>query len=1560
MSNPIGALQGRSQVDASRDYLRRLFAQRPTLTQVAESMIQEWITAWFPASGLRADITWIGVHPPARADDRGYTQLTTLSDALIKRCMSRDVLHYVAGHHCVLVNSLTLGLVPFTGAVAVHDIAFMLNTLAPELLDGFTARLVAYWNAPVPDDTTLSRWGAVGRQLRECLLTARQNPALTPLEGKKLLGLGDGPQELWAYQVDRQVLGGEHVLRIYQVYAGHEGQPGEWLPLLVLQRQVAQQQVNLVYVPAMSVLKLTTLDELGNLLPRYMSNYIPGLLVKWLLREPQGDVFDAQAQALLERQLRALRQIDWSALPEVDSYKRLLRKLTAPQVWFEADYVQQPHEEQLPVWLQAASEANRQTYGQWLERLAHLHKRTGGASFLDGLEPIDVYARKALQRQMRLDYPQAVPIDPDDCLLTFERTQGATVGWTERTTKTLTLWALENPFATPYANVQISHQAAPGHLPARWLQPGYLKRLIDTVDVGRHYPALLKQALLSDPAESARRRQLFVEQMALQLPLRALENSLRQRHGLTPSGVAVVQAVLQRDPLKRTVGNHVIVARPLAFLAHAGGVVHKADNLFVIGPRDHSELPHILYRPDQDEAALQQFSSRQALLDEIARMGSELQALVLERLSESSRALFGNGGFLNPHVQRFLQGDEYSEQAVSSPALLSDEPVPGVFLEAVFDENARGLWQAAEQCSTSVEALRWTLFKNNLWQIFNALLPMLRGPVAVAGWLSQVYGGFRAVLALPAGASQEASANALAELLGSLAGLLLSPVVSLDQRLRLSETQPRLTGSLATPALRHVQQTPSTFAWQRSLADVTGMDFSWANSRLRLDPAQRAQLESLRWSPGPGEQWPATPAISSPDSPVRGRVMVRHASGAVSQEDYLLIDSHLYGVKQVEGRWRVVDLRNPLHMGPWLGKDAHGVWKVDLGLQLRGGHPKLSAASRRANIQRQNQMFERHYQEATQRLMAAEREVAASEEHFEEAHGADPEKLFDPSLQGLRDRYLTALEQQNRAQFDKLDALIAKHANKPVERFEQEKIQQLEDLVENLRVQMAMLITKRSTEVFPSERRNQLHEQLGHEDVAVVQAAHNTLVQSMQTIIGYNEKLIELSILERNNYARLAQVPGYESRAQALLPSTLGTPLDWKSLQVKALGGVIVRRPPLPEEYDDFIRIGSLIDEAIQSLQSQKDLQDPGPLTVQQRIDGYSAILLDYDTTQASLREYGDMASDLLYEGSVERLSRMLNALEHEAQGSLAALLRERERTVVRTPGPSLASGKRLIRDRKNRYLVGQVRARTPELNEDIVDVINPVDQSVVASFRQAPGSDEFEAITEASPPPVRPVRPLEKLKEDGRKLLDRQSTVLGQARNEARLSHLPASVEARVLRHAGKIDAVADKIRKALGQDKASDATLPLLKELAQASSRLVEHGRLIRIEMVKRLAPDEEGIAYLKSQQEVEILPIEGRIALKRENDFLQEYVVKDTQGKVLAYAHFHYRTPGAPNAEYSAGHLKRPEQRFMSFRSLADKTDSDVIAIYYSRISAGMAQQLFFSATGAVMQRGRRVFW
>ncbi|MBO0492841.1 DUF6543 domain-containing protein [Pseudomonas sp. Marseille-Q1929] len=1562
MSTSLETLKELKQAQTSRDELSNVFAFRLTLTQVAQSMIQEWISEWFAGSHLQSSRMWVGVIQITKTSSVSYKPSILLSDALIKRCMSGVALDFSSVYHQLLVNSAPDVFEPVIEAITVDDIEWMLNTLAPHLLDGFCTRLVAYWNDRVPGNFSLSRWRAVSNELRACLLTARQNPALTPAEGRLLLGLGEGPQALWAYKDDRQALGASNALSIYQVYAAQDGHPGEWLPLLVLQRQVEQQQVTLVYVPVMNVLKLGTLDALGNLLPRYMSHYIPGLPLKWVVREPQGDVFDALAQTLLERQLRNLQRVNWLTLPDIASYERLFIKLTSPLAWFEPGYLQHPHEEQLPVWLQTAGSEDRHTYGQWLIRLMRLQETTAGASFMDGLDSIHVYARKALQRQMRLDYPREVIIDPDDYLLTFERTQGATVGWTQYSSQSLTLWALQNPFATAYASVRISNLAEPGHVPDWWLKPAYLKQLIEKVDVGKHYPALLEEALLSNTTESGRRRRLFVDQMAIQLPMQALEYSLRGRNGVTRLGASMVQAVLESDPLNRRFGGELIVARALAILTHAGGVAHKARNLFVIGPRDNSALPCILYRPDEVEAVFQQFPHRQALLNEIARTGSDLQELVLERLPEDSRILFRNGGFLMPHVQRVLQGDEHSELSPSSPALLSDEPLPGMLLEAVFDANAMHLVQTAKKQSTSNEELRWALFKNDLWQLFNAVLPMLKGTVAVAGWLAQAFGSFRAVLALSPRASQKESLDALVELIGSVAGLLMSPVVSLDERLRLTEAKLVIGGWLGTDEISpvsHFRQTPVAFAWQRTLADVTSVDFSWANARLRLDPTQKAQLETLQWLPGPGEKWPVNPRIASTNSPVRGRVLVQRGGGNGNYEDYTLIASKLYGVKPDDGRWRIVDLRDTKRLGPWLKQNSRGVWNVDLGMQLHGGQTRGRPSKRREEIQRRNLEHASRYNEATKQLTGVDDVMRALRETYNEVHSADQHAFSEQNRHDSRVGYLTALEKKRRLQFAKLDALIAKNANQPITGFMKERLLQVVDIVESLREEMAVLMVGRKAQLLSVERRSQLLNQLDHESPSVAQAAHDTFLETSGKLIEHNEKLIELSLLERSHYAWLASVPGYTAGTDALTPSTLGTPLDWRSQQLRELKGVMLKRPPLAGDYEGFFQITSLIDEAITSVESQKTLQEPGLLSVQQRIDGYEAILQEYGNTQAALREYRDMNADLVYELSLERFNQGIDRLENEAQASLVTLLREREVRTAPKRRQRLGAGKRLIQDRKHRYWVGQERARTSGASEDIVDVVDPIDKTVVASFRQSPASDEFEAIAENRVAIEHPARPLEKLKEDARKLLAREPIVLEQTRQEALTSSDPASVERRLTKQSDAIKKVAKKIRDVL-PGPLDEPSQRLLNNLAQASERSLSHGRSLRIKMVKRLPPDEDAITYLKSQNEVKIWRIDNRVPLKRPNDFLQEYVIEDNSKRVLAYAHFHYSTPTGLDATYDAGHLKLPKQRFMSFRSLADKADSDVIKIYYSRIGASKAQQLFFSEKGSVARRGAQVFW
>ncbi|MFO2462628.1 hypothetical protein OOJ96_01815 [Pseudomonas sp. 15FMM2] len=1558
------------QAQESHNYLAGVFARRLTLTQVAQVMIQEWFDDLFAGSNLRASACWIGVIQQT-GSHRGatYNQLVPLSDALIQCRMVGKVLNYTSGHHQLLVNTAGDEFKPADKAISVDDIEFMLNALAPRLLDGFWSRLVEYWNARVPDDSSLSRWHAVGRHLRLCLRKARQNPPLTSAQQKMFLS--DDPEQLWGDRQDRQVVGETNRLWIYQVYAAHEGQLGEWLPMLVLKRDVDQETVILLYIPAMNVVRLGTLDDLGALLPRYMRDYKPGIAIKWVLKEPAGNAFDALAQTLLDGQLRSLKKVDWSELPEVASYVGVFHKLTSPLVWFDSERVGQPNEEQLPLWLQAAGAADRQAYGQWCARLADLQRRTGGASFLDGLEPIDVYARKKLQQQMLIDFPEKGGLNPDDYLLTVKRTQGSTIGWTQSTTRTLTLWSLENPYATPYASIDIVNQADPGNVPVWLTQGDYLNKLMAAVDVGKHYPVLLKDKLYLDAAESARRRRLFRDQMMLQLPMLALEYSLVRSNGFTRQGYNVVQAMMRTDHALRRVADEVIVARPLGFLAHAGGTVHTAANLFVIGPRDNGHLPHVLYRPDHAAVVLEQFPSRQALLDEVARTGSDLQHLVLERFSERSRAIFDNGGFLNPRFQRVLPGDEFSVLPASSPALLCDETVPGEFLDVVFDQNARSLWQSAEKQSVSNEALRWTLFRNNLWQLFNAVLPMLRGPVATAGWLLQISASFRAVLALPSDASQEARADMMAELIGSLSGLLMSPVVMLEERLGLMGVEPdiRWTGGGEAIAPVHSRQSVSTFDWHSAMADVTIVDSSWANATLRLNAAQRAQLATFQWSPRAGESRPTNPAILSKNSPVRGRVVLQHTSGIRSHADYTLINSKLYGVKQLDGRWRIVDLRNDERLGPWLRRNPRGVWGIDLGMQLRGGQPKPTPAELRANIQRNNQILGRNYNDATTRLMEAERPVVAAHELYKKAFETNQSAFTDLLRENIRARYLIELKKQNRCQREKLDLLIAKNANRPLPGFEQENILQLEALIENMREQMSVLKTARAALALSSERKQQLRAQLVDEDVSVAEFAHQTLrTQGLKTA-ELNDQLIELSILERNNREQMTAIPGYDLESSLLSAAPSTTPLDWKSRQLEVYRGLILNRRPFAEEFEDFVHLSHMIEQLSVTAGSQKILEPPSPISLEQRITGLKDNLREYETAQAWLRGADWASSGLLDPDYIQRLYRLINSIEHEAQRLLAIALREQNREKFSGPGPrrrpALDSDKRLVRDQKNRYMVGLLRTGAPGSTEEIVDVIEPVDKLILASFRRDGSSSEFESVANVTPAVSRPVRSLEKLLADAQRLLGRATLNIDQARIEAQTSTVPEQVEAGLVRKANAMNAVADKIRKAmaLGENPdadSADITSQRLLTLEQAVGRLIEQGRLIRIEMTKRLPPVAEGIEYLKSQGEIEILSIQGRIKLKRENDYLQEYMIQDKAGAVLGYAHFHYSAQDSPDTPYTAGHLKKLQERFLSFQSLADVSDSRAIDIYYSKIGERLARQLFFNATGSIVRRARRQYW
>ncbi len=262
-------------------------------------------------------------------------------------------------------------------------------------------------------------------------------------------------------------------------------------------------------------------------------------------------------------------------------------------------------------------------------------------------------------------------------------------------------------------------------------------------DIGQYYPRLLETHLLGESAEARQRETLFAEQQAVQLPLLALELNLKQQAGLSATGARLVAALMEPDAANHRVNQRPVVIRHLALLRTPGAQPDTVTAMYLIEAEDIRVGPHVLYRPLYAEA-LQEFASREALFEAIAESGP-LQDSVLTWLSDKARPIYANGGFREPHSLRFGQGDEFAPLSKPAPATLSvdginDElqqcRVTGRLMSYLYSDHARALVEQANRESVSNSEGRWQVLREGSSLLFgNLLLPLLRGPAMLTGWL---------------------------------------------------------------------------------------------------------------------------------------------------------------------------------------------------------------------------------------------------------------------------------------------------------------------------------------------------------------------------------------------------------------------------------------------------------------------------------------------------------------------------------------------------------------------------------------------------------------------------------------------------------------------------------------------------------------------------------------------------------------------------------------------------------------------------------------------------------
>ncbi|MFT0475799.1 hypothetical protein ACMSI6_17990 [Pseudomonas antarctica] len=436
----------------------------------------------------------------------------------------------------------------------------------------------------------------------------------------------------------------------------------------------------------------------------------------------------------------------------------------------------------LPDWMSNAGEAERFVMHELSQGLASFIQRNKGRAYNSDIKDIRAFAQQQFDRlpeSQKLTQHAAENLE-----VVFKVPYGTlSSGFIDRQTMSLTDMLLNNLSGLPNGQIEVFFKSGlkdehgadiKVRVPALEKE-GVLKTRVTDLDIGKTYPALLKEKLLDDPAKMAERRALFGQQVPIELQLKALELSIKGQAGFNPTGFRYVQAILQPGPGPKTVDGREIVIRPLAFDNKAQGKIDGVEGAYLIEPKDSTTGPHILYRPLMADAPLLQFPTRQALLHAIQQPG-KLQNDTLAWLpDDTTRQLYRGNGFKHPNlvIFGFNLGSISANQAIPLAVDTRLQPIlqEGKLMEYLYDANAQNLITLAGQQSTSDAQSRWASLKTGGFLLLNAVLPALRGPGAILGLLLQAEGIFKDLEVL-GGEGSKGKDAALTDLLVNLATVL--------------------------------------------------------------------------------------------------------------------------------------------------------------------------------------------------------------------------------------------------------------------------------------------------------------------------------------------------------------------------------------------------------------------------------------------------------------------------------------------------------------------------------------------------------------------------------------------------------------------------------------------------------------------------------------------------------------------------------------------------------------------------------------------------------------------
>lgn len=1551
------------------------FDSRPTLATVARQLFAALIAQDYPTLSIDLDRTQL-----ATPHDTGWTfqpLMPRVLDFLASGAMPDFSAR--AGRASYLSDQPPLHLkLPDEQPLAMSVLEGAINTLAWTLPAALQNSLAGYWGAP--GDTGVSRWRWLSDVLIDAMnISASSQADLSPREREMLDQLVDYP--------DREVRATRFGTQAVHAYVPHATLKTGRHTRNVLgpELMVVCSPHVLLCQPGGPCERYTSVDSAAHAWSRRVTRDEVVEHITLSRFEPDGHLFDTQAATLLNQPLQALNSLVLPAGQNPDTLQSVYREISDPALGFletvrPSTQVLETLRNQAPDWLRNASAAARARYRHYSLKLARAKTNCQGRTFLSDIPDIRSFTHSTLLTQLTLDQQRfestpSAQVQPEDVQLTFSGAAGypGGAGFVDKVHMSLADLAINNLQGQPRGQLSLALRSG-RPLPA-WLTPDYIHGiggLIQRVDIGKTYPELLKQQLLDDNHGALQREQDFAAQTAAQLPLQALELSLKREQGFTDAGAAYIQALMQNDPLKRRVDDQPIVIRHLALVRKPHAAADLVANMYII-EADRGEVgPHILYRPLYAEA-LQQFASRQALLEAIASPG-ELQASVLTWLSHNARPIYDNGGFQQPHYVRHGLGDEFSPSEIPAPAALavdgaSDELLQflanGRLMQYLYGCNARALIDQADRETVSNSESRWKVFMEGAGLLFNTLLlPLARGPFMLVGWLLSVIGA--ASRDIPGLNSQDPTVRklALADLLLNV-GLLMfqwlppatpaphpAPADAKAQALR-SPFSRRLPEQWPQPPEPQLQQGPVLLDSEGPGLSETVFDFSFSSAHNQLTATQQARLWRMQ------APKPATAPQAVLNGPRRGLYYYL-------RDWYAVIDNRWYQVRlEPEGNVVIVDPFDTHRLGPHLKSNDQGHWSLDLRLRLRGGMPpKRIAAARERKAQRTQHLIDEQerFLNPSQTMRQGVQVAVKSQQQALQDKVKTAEQLMN--LAARDPKYADAARANTRRNFDKaLNEQTAAYANLLDSRQERRELGiPLPDAVAVILLENTVRNARKTVVIGDMDRQAlyAAHPDLtGSYDQALPAVLANPAryAQFLKDMSQINERQIAALELKDRNLLELYRLG--EQGLAGYNRLTDGRPDELSALSLKYLQ--LQNLKYLSKKHWQSGLINNELDLALEPLarhvRTHSELNNLN-LSTADRLDVLDSLFEHYGQAVDALQGIGMVHADQLDMAYFQSTQALVESLYQDVVQQLAAEIKPVSSSQKRPPKRALTHEgkpqKKVIRTRKQGFLIGDLKLAGSTLPIDVVELRSEQDDRLLATYSQHEHRwDEVREQRRPSQPELPPgTRALNVVKGEARKRLKALTAVLQREEGYARISRFPVEIQESLDNQATGLGELASELERAIDAQPKAQQTVDdrtLASQLRGSADTLSAKGRTLRTQRTLELAPTDSHLAYLLEHNQVQLASLGPRLEMRGErSDFIQEYAVNDKRGYPLWYAHFHYPKADTPKLEYTVAHLKTKAQRRDSYYSLLARAQSpqSVVDVHRGAISRELAERWFLS--------------